>query len=93
MRLRPEAGQDPETFEAVVREHHAGLRAYIRSLGALEVWVDDLAQEAFLVAYRRQADFRAEGDYAKWLRGIAGNLVMNERRKEARRSRTPEFSR
>jgi RNA polymerase sigma-70 factor, ECF subfamily len=76
-----------EAYAELVREHQSGLRAYVRSLGADEIWVDDLAQEVFLVAYRRQADFKANADYGKWLRGIARHLVVNERRKAARRSR------
>jgi RNA polymerase sigma-70 factor, ECF subfamily len=76
-----------EMFAELVREHQAGLRAYVRSLGVDDIWVDDLAQEVFLVAYRRQADFKADADYGKWLRGIARHLVANERRKVARRSR------
>jgi RNA polymerase sigma-70 factor (ECF subfamily) len=76
-----------DRFDALVREHQAGLRAYIRALGALDVWVDDLAQEAFLVAYRRHSHFEAGADFGCWLRGIARNLVLNERRKSARRSR------
>ena len=74
-------------FEILVREHQAGLRAYIRALGAQDAWVDDLAQEVFLVAYRRLGHFEAEADFGRWLRGIARNLVLNERRKSARRSR------
>ncbi|HLP08537.1 MAG TPA: sigma-70 family RNA polymerase sigma factor [Opitutaceae bacterium] len=74
-------------FETLVREHQAGLRAYVRAIGAQDAWVDDLAQEAFLVAYRRLGDFEAHADFGRWLRGIARNLVLNERRKHARRSR------
>lgn len=74
-------------FEELVREHQAGLRAYIRALGAQDAWVDDLAQEVFLVAYRRLDRFEDGADFGRWLRGIARNLVMNERRKYARRSR------
>jgi len=74
-------------FDSLVREHQAGLRAYIRALGAQDVWVDDLAQEAFLVAYRRHERFETGADFGRWLRGIARNLVLNERRKTARRSR------
>jgi RNA polymerase sigma-70 factor (ECF subfamily) len=76
-----------DRFEALVREHQAGLRAYVRALGAQDAWVDDLAQEAFLVAYRRLDDFHEDADFGRWLRGIARNLVLNERRKHARRSR------
>jgi RNA polymerase sigma-70 factor, ECF subfamily len=81
-----QTGSD-DSFDELVREHQAGLRAFIRALGAQDAWVDDLAQEVFLVAYRRRADFAAGADQGRWLRGIARHLVLNERRKQARRSR------
>ena len=74
-------------FEPYVREHQASLRAFLRALGAEEAWVDDLAQEAFLVAYRRFTDFEVGTDFGKWLRAIARRVLANERRKETRRSR------
>lgn len=74
-------------IEAIVREHHAGLRAFVRSLGVEEAWVDDVAQETFLVAYRKMDDWDPERCAGRWLRGIARHLAANERRKEARRSR------
>ena len=76
-----------DRFDDLVREHQAGLRAYIRALGAQDAWVDDIAQEVFLIAYRRQDAFADGADVGRWLRGIARNLVLNERRKDARRSR------
>jgi RNA polymerase sigma-70 factor, ECF subfamily len=83
------ANQD---FEARVREHQAGLRAFIRALGADEAWVDDLAQEVFIVAHRRLNQFEPGTDFGKWLRSIARFLAANERRKEARRSRLLPFA-
>jgi RNA polymerase sigma-70 factor, ECF subfamily len=74
-------------FENLVREHQVGLRAFIRALGIEEAWVDDVAQEAFVVAYRRLEAFEKGTDFGKWLRSIARHLVANKRRKEARRSR------
>jgi len=76
-----------ETFIGFVQEHHAGLRAFVRSIGVQPMWVDDIAQEAFIVAYDRLDEFDAERDFGAWLRGIARNLVINERRKDARRKR------
>lgn len=81
-----------ESFGLLVREHQAGLRAFVRMLGADAAAVDDLAQEVFLVAWRRLADFEAGTDFGKWLRGIARHLVTNERRKEARRARLLPFA-
>ena len=74
-------------FNSIVREQQAGLRAFIRALGADEAWVDDLAQEVFLVAYRKQSQFDPDADVGKWLRGIARLVVKGERSKQARRSR------
>ncbi|MDF1851624.1 MAG: sigma-70 family RNA polymerase sigma factor [Verrucomicrobiales bacterium] len=76
-----------ELFIEQVREHHAGLRGFVRSLGVDPLWVDDVAQEAFIVAYNRLDEFDRERDFGPWLRGIARNLVINERRKSARRKR------
>jgi len=78
---------DRELFIHQVREHHAGLRGFVRSLGVDPLWVDDVAQEAFIVAYNRLAEFDHSRDFGAWLRGIARNLVINERRKDARRKR------
>lgn len=76
-----------EKFIAYVRENHAGLRGFVRSLGVAPMWVDDLAQEALVIAYERMADFDETRDFGAWVRGIARNLVINERRKDARRKR------
>ncbi|MDF1740226.1 MAG: sigma-70 family RNA polymerase sigma factor [Verrucomicrobiales bacterium] len=79
--------EDRELFIEQVREHHATLRGFVRSLGVAPMWVDDVAQEAFIVAYNRLDEFDRERDFGAWLRGIARNLVINERRKDARRKR------
>lgn len=75
------------TLEVLVREHQAGVRAFLRVLGINEAWVDDLAQETFLVAYRKLDDWDPRGDAGAWLRGIARHLAANERRKTGRRTR------
>jgi RNA polymerase sigma-70 factor (ECF subfamily) len=79
--------EHPLDFDALVREYQAGLRAFIRALGADEAWVDDLAQEVFVVAYRKQDQFRGGEDFGKWLRGIARRLIRGGRTKTARRCR------
>ena len=75
------------TFETLVIEHHVRVRSFVRSLGVDPDWVDDLAQEAFLAAYRDWDSFDGTRDFGRWIRGIASNLVRNEIRKEARRRR------
>jgi RNA polymerase sigma-70 factor (ECF subfamily) len=80
-------GARREAFEALVREHHVRVRVFVRSLGVDADWVDDLAQEAFLVAYRTWDAYDPGRDFGRWVRGIAANLVRNEIRKDARRRR------
>ena len=80
------AGFD-DAFTTLVAEQHVQLRAFVRALGVDPEWVDDLAQEVFLVALREQESFDRQKDIGKWLRGIARNLVRNETRKDARRRR------
>ncbi|MBA3708623.1 MAG: sigma-70 family RNA polymerase sigma factor [Planctomycetes bacterium] len=80
--------EDPDgTFSVLVAEHQAVLRTFVRMLGVHPMWVDDVSQEVFLIAYRNFADYDGERGFLAWLRGIARKVVANERRKEGRRSR------
>ena len=74
-------------FSALVREHHSSLRAYICSLGVTSAWVDDVAQEAFVLAFKKQEQFDPATDFGAWVRTIARNLVLNELSKQSRRRR------
>ncbi|MEM9159408.1 MAG: sigma-70 family RNA polymerase sigma factor [Verrucomicrobiota bacterium] len=76
-----------EAFSKLIHEHQSSLRSYIRSLGVRLAWVDDIAQETFILAYKKQDSYNEDSDYGAWLRGIARNLVMNEISKSARRRR------
>ena len=76
-----------ELFADLVRDHQASLRVFVRSLGVEPGWVDDLAQDAFVVAYREMDSYDPARDFGKWLRGIARNLVRNELRKQGRHRR------
>lgn len=78
---------EKDEFTLLVKEHQAGLRAFIRRLGVRKDAVDDLAQETFLLAHLEMEQFRKGEDFGKWLRGLARNLVRNELRKLARRCR------
>ncbi len=71
----------------MVKQHQAGLRGFICSLGVAFDWVDDIAQEAFVLAYQKQAEFIEGGNFGAWLRTIARNLVLNEATKRQRRQR------
>jgi RNA polymerase sigma-70 factor (ECF subfamily) len=76
-----------DQFEPLVHEHHVRVRACVRSLGVDRDWVDDVAQEAFMEAFRKWDSFDHQRDFGKWVRGIAANIVRNEVRKRNRRQR------
>ena len=78
---------DDNLFAGLVEEHQASLRVFVRSLGVEPDWVDDMAQDAFVVVYREMCSYDSERDFGKWLRGIARNLVRNELRKQGRHRR------
>lgn len=63
-------------FEILVREHADMLAAFIRTLVRDPGAVDDIFQEAIIVAWRRLDDFDRSRPFAPWLRGIAANCAM-----------------
>ncbi len=73
-----------QIFEILVREHADMLTAYLRSLVHAHDAVDDLFQETMLIAFRRLDDYDRTRPFGPWLRGIASNLVLEYRRKNAR---------
>jgi len=52
-------------------------------MGADAAAADDFAQDAFLTAFERIAEFRGEGAFAAWVRRIAARLYLKRRRKDA----------
>ena len=74
-----------ESFSALVRLHHAPVRAYIgRFLRGREV-VDDVAQETFLDAWLTLSGYRGESSFRMWLLGIARHRALMALRDEQRR--------
>ncbi len=79
---------DAAGFESLVEQHHAAVRTFVRMLGVQPGWVDDVAQEVFLIAHRRFRDFDpSQGPFISWIRGIARRVVANEIRGAQRRMR------
>lgn len=72
------AGPEVDTlFFELVSEHQKKLYRFVmRSIGNPSD-AEDLAQQAFVEAYRTIASFRGESELSTWLYGIAMNLVRN----------------
>ena len=77
-------GNDPRAFEQLVRRHQGMVRAQLRRLlhGDLAA-ADDLAQEAFLQAWRKLDQFRGEASFATWLFRITYACFLQAVRKKS----------
>jgi RNA polymerase sigma factor (sigma-70 family) len=73
---------DGAAFGALVRQHQSMLRGFLRRLTRGDATLaDDLAQEAFLEAWRKRAQFRGDGSFAGWLTRIAWSRCLMEGRR------------
>jgi RNA polymerase sigma-70 factor (ECF subfamily) len=59
-----------KAFEILVRQHHRRVLAFALALVQREEVAEDLAQEAFLEAYRKLDQFDPTRDFGRWVRGI-----------------------
>lgn len=71
-------------FGELVRRHSPAVRGLLRRMGAQEAMADDVAQDAFLLAFEKCAEFRGEGTFSAWIRRIAARLYLRRRAYDAR---------
>lgn len=77
------AGLRPNTFEEVVREHHADLYAFATRLLGRDP--DDTLQNAYLRAYQAWPHYRETGSVSAWLFRILYRCCVDELRGRKRR--------
>jgi RNA polymerase sigma-70 factor (ECF subfamily) len=71
-------------FGELVRRHGSAVRALLRRMGAQGAEADDVAQDAFLQAFEKCAEFRGEGTFAAWVKRIAARLYLKRKARDAR---------
>jgi RNA polymerase sigma-70 factor (ECF subfamily) len=71
-------------FGELVRRHGSAVRYLLRRMGAQGSEADDVAQDAFLQAFEKCAEFRGEGTFAAWVKRIAARLYLKRKAKDAR---------
>jgi RNA polymerase sigma factor (sigma-70 family) len=71
-------------FGELVRRHGSAVRGLLRRMGAQGAEADDVAQDAFLTAFERIAEFRGEGTFAGWVKKIAARLYLRRLQRERR---------
>jgi RNA polymerase sigma-70 factor (ECF subfamily) len=75
---------DQAAFTVLIERHQAAVhRAALSAVGSTTD-ADDIAQDAFLLAYQRLRSFRGEASFKTWLLTITWNQAMNHRRKSGR---------
>lgn len=79
-----------DRFEALVRQQHGMLLAYIRAQVGHSERADDLFQKTMVEAWTHVEKFDNGRPAGPWLRGIARNVIKSERRDDARRWRRLE---
>jgi len=78
------AGGERRAFGELVRRHGSAVRGLIRRMGAGAAEADDVAQDAFLAAFERVAEFRGEGTFAGWVKKIAARQYLRRLQRERR---------
>ena len=75
---------DQAAFGELVRRHQQAVhRAALAACGSAAD-ADDIAQDAFLLAFKRLKSFRRESAFKTWMLSITWNQAMNHRRKATR---------
>jgi RNA polymerase sigma-70 factor, ECF subfamily len=75
---------DRNAFEQLLRRHQGMVRAQLRRLLRGDpAGADDLAQETFLLAWRKLDQFRGDAAFSTWICRIAYSCFLQARRKKA----------
>jgi len=82
--LRARLGADQQAFSQLVRRHQGMVRAQLRRLVRDDdALADDLAQETFVLAWRKLDQFRGDARFSTWLYRIAYTRFLQARRSMA----------
>jgi RNA polymerase sigma-70 factor (ECF subfamily) len=76
---------DERAFEELVSRYEARVRCLAFGILGNRELSEDVAQEAFITAYRKAKSFRGRGAFRSWLFRIAINRARDERRRQGRR--------
>ena len=78
---------DQAAFRMLVERHQAAVRGFLRRLTAGDRGTaDDLAQDTFLLAYRKLHTLKSAAGLVSWLHTIAYRQYLQHRRRHARQT-------
>ena len=84
--VRAARNGDRDAFMQLVRLHQAGVRAFAHGLLGDRELAEDIAQEAFLRAWRGLGAFRGDAGPGTWLYTITRRVALDEVRRPALRT-------
>jgi RNA polymerase sigma-70 factor (ECF subfamily) len=73
-----------EAFDEIVRRYQGQIVNLARALTCSDADADDLAQEAFVRAWRSLSAFRFESTFRTWLYGVALNVIRTHLSRRSR---------
>jgi len=82
--LRAQAQQDDRAFSRLITMHQSKVRGFLLRLTQNGANADDLAQEVFLIAYRKLGTYTGKGEFGGWLCSIAYRCFLQHYRKQKR---------
>ncbi len=85
------ASMTTSDFEERAAVQRRPLLAYLYTLSGDYHTAEDLVQEALTIALQKREHYFPEADFGAWLRAIARNVWMRERRSGARRPASTEI--
>src|SRR5918995_2460201 len=86
---RRAAAGDGAAFATLVEKYERPLRAFLARMGAAET-ADDIAQDAFLKAWRAADQYDGSARYSPWLTSIAWRCRLDELRRPQRARAAPQ---
>ena len=81
---------DDRAFAELVRRRQGMVRELMRRLSGDRSFAEDLAQQAFVQAWRQLGRLRSPAAFGSWLRAIAVNVWLQEARRAPARLEAPE---
>jgi RNA polymerase sigma-70 factor (ECF subfamily) len=78
----PRDSQPNLPIETLFLQYAATVRGFVFGLVADRAAADDVFQEVFLTVVQRSSDFRPDGNFLAWVRGIARNKVLEFYRRQ-----------
>lgn len=72
----------PSPIHSLFLQHASSIRGYVLGLVGDAAAADDLFQDVFVTVVAREADFRRDGDFLAWARGIVRFKVLEYYRRQ-----------